>query len=217
MVGPALQVRFPTSLTDEEYVSQRAWNLATAPECPWCRRRPHELAPHGFYARVKPPGTRIRRFRCRREGRTVSALPDCLAARVTGSLEEVEAAVRVAEGAASRAAAVEQARPPGQGSLASAQRWLGRRVQWVVVLLVTVKGLHPERFTGVAPTLAGFGQQLDSETVLRALREVAAAHLAELPPPVGFRSAGGVGPGERKAGWPAKKHFTGLSPPGEAA
>ena len=110
MVGPALQVRFPTSLTDEEYVSQRAWNLATAPDCPWCRPGTCELAPHGFYARVQPAGTRVRRFRCPRQGRTVSLLPDCLSVRVTGSLEALEAAVRVAEGAASRGAAVEQAR-----------------------------------------------------------------------------------------------------------
>ncbi len=65
MAGPALQVRFPTSLTDEEYVSQRAWNDASAPPCPWCRTAPHPLAPHGFYQRVKPAGTLIRRFVCR--------------------------------------------------------------------------------------------------------------------------------------------------------
>ncbi len=57
MVGPDLQVRFPTDLTDEENVSQRAWNDATAPDCPWCGPGKCELAPHGFYARVKPPGT----------------------------------------------------------------------------------------------------------------------------------------------------------------
>ena len=217
MVGPALQVRFPTDLTDEEYVSQRAWNDATAPDCPWCRPGTCELAPHGFYPRVKPAGTRVRRFRCKRKGRTVSLLPDCLCAHVTGSLEEVEAAVRVAEGAVSRQAAVEQARPPGQGSPASAERWLGRRVQWVVGLLVTVKGLYPERLTGVAPTLAGFGQQLGSETVLRRLREVAAVHLGDLPAPVGFRAAVGVGPAARKVGAGPEKQFTGLPPPGAGA
>ena len=217
MAGAALQVRYPTSRTDEEYVTQRAWNLATAPECPWCRPGTCELAPHGFYERVEPSGARVRRFICRRVGRTVSLLPDCFAARVRGSLEQLEAAVRVAERAATRAAAVEAARPPGQGSLASAQRWLGRRLHWVSGLLVTVKGLYPERFTGVEPTLAGFGQQLDSETVLRALREVAAAHLQELPPPVGVRPPGGVGADGRKTGRPAKTHFTGLSPPGARA
>ena len=217
MVGAALQVRLPTSLTDEEYVTQRAWNLATAPRCPWCRPGRCELAPHGFYARLKPQGTLVRRFRCQREGRTVSLLPDCLAAHVRGSLEDCEAAVRVAEGAASWGAAVEAARPPGLGSLASAERWLRRRVQWVAAVLVVVKGLYPERFAGVEPTLAGFGQQLGSETVLRRLREVAAMHLQDLPVPVGFRHAGGVGPGVRKAGASARKQFTGLPPPGASA
>ena len=87
----------------------------------------------------------------------------------------------------------------------------------MAVLLVVVKGLYPERFTGVAPTLAGFGQQLGSETVLRRLREVAAVHLQERPAPVGLRPAGGVGPGVRESRAGAKKHYTGLSPPGGAA
>ena len=216
MAGPALQVRLPTSLTDKEYVSQRVWNDATAPECPWCRCR-HQLAPHGFYPRVQPRGALVRRFICRRVGRTVSLLPDCFAAHVTGTLEALEAAVRVAEAAATRAAAVERARPPGQGGLASAERWLGRRVQWVAALLVTVKGLCPERFTGVAPTLAGFGQQLDSDTVLRELREVAEAHLQQLSAPVGFRYGGGVGVAASTAAPEAETQFTGLSPPARSA
>ena len=53
---PDLQVRFPTDLSDEEYVSQRAWNDATAPDCRWCGPDKCKLAPPGFYARVKPPG-----------------------------------------------------------------------------------------------------------------------------------------------------------------
>ena len=134
-----------------------------------------------------------------------------------GTLGAVEAAVRVAEAAATRAAAVERARPPGQGGLASAERWLGRRVQWVAALLVTVKGLCPERFTGVAPTLAGFGQQLDSDTVLRELREVAEAHLQQLSAPVGFRYGGGVGVAASTAAPEAETQFTGLSPPARPA
>lgn len=78
-------------------------------------------------------------------------------------------ATRVAEGTARRAVAVEQVRPP-QGSLASAERWLKRRVQWVSMLLAGIKALYPERFTGVEPSLAGFGRQPGSETVMRMLR-----------------------------------------------
>lgn len=147
----------------------------------------------------------------------MSLLPDCFAAHVGGTLEEIEEAVRVTSGAASRAVAVERARPPPEGSLASAERWLERRVQWVGVVLVTVKGLCPERFTGVAPTLAGFGQQLGSDTVLRELREVAEPYLQDLPAPVGFRYAGGAGVGAISAGPEAETQFTGLSPPGRDA
>ena len=215
MAGAALQVRFPTDLTDVEYVRRRAWNDATAPACPWCRAGRCELAPHGFYRRVKPRGALVRRFVCRQSGRTVSLLPDCFAAHVTGTLEELEEAVRVTEGAASRAVAAEQARPPPQGSLASAQRWLGRRVRWVQALLAIAKGLCPERFSGVPPTLAGFGQQLDSASVLRSLREVAEQHLQQLPVPVGFRHCGArlqasITRPEQKT------HYTGLDPPAAA-
>ena len=210
VVGPAVQMRLATNLTDEEYVSERAWNAVSAPPCPWCKPGTCELAPHGFYVRVKPRGALIRRCICRTTEWTVSLLPDCFAAWIKGSLEEQEQAVRVAEGAATQTEAVERVRPPGECNLASAQRWLQRRMQWVGVLLVTVKGLYPERFTGVAPTLAGCGQQLGSETVLRTLREVAAAHLRELPAPVGFHR---MRVGVRTGGLDPKKHATGLSPP----
>lgn len=210
VVGPAVQMRFATNLTDEEYVSQRAWNAVQAPACPWCQPGRCELAPHGFYPRVQPRGAWVRRYICRTEGRTVSLLPDCFAAWVKGSLEEQEQAVRVAEQAVTRAGAAEQLRPPGECSPASAQRWLQRRVQRVRLLLVAVKALYPERFTGVEPTLAGFGQRLGSETVLRTLRAVAAAQLGELAAPLGFRR---VSAGVRSSDPEAKKQACGLSPP----
>lgn len=210
MAGPAVQLRFATKLTDKEYVSQRAWNAVSAPRCPWCQPGTCELSPHGFYARVKPQGALVRRFICRTARRTVSLLPDCFAAWVQGSLEEQEETLRSAQGAATQAAAAELARPPGECTVASAQRWLKRRRQWADELLATVKGLYPERFAGVAPTLAGFGQQLGSETVLRTLREVAAAHLGQLPAPVGFRPARVA---VRTGGAQRETQETGLSPP----
>lgn len=210
MVGPTVQMRFATSLTDKEYVSQRAWNDVPVPECPWCQPGTCELAPHGFYPRVKPQGAWIRRYICRVVGRTVSLLPDCFAAWVQGSLEEQEEPVRVAEGAGTQAEAVERVRPPGACQLASAQRWLRRRVEWVRSLLMGVKALYPERFTGVEPSLAGCGQQLGSETVLRALREVAEAQLGALPAPVGFRR---VSVAVRTGARAGKKQASGLSPP----
>ena len=48
--------------------------------------------PHGTYARKSPDGVRVRRFRCPQTGRTVSLLPDCLAAHHSGTLAEFERA-----------------------------------------------------------------------------------------------------------------------------
>jgi len=211
VVGPTVQMRLATSLTDEDYVSQCVWLTVQAPRCGWCKASPHRLAPHGFYPRVQPRGTWIRRFICRTVGRTVSCLPDCFAAWVKGSLEELEEPVRAALVAVTQTAAAEQARPPGECSLASAQRWLRQRQQWVQEALVTVKGLYPERFEGVHPSLAEFGQKLGSKTVLRKLREVAEAQLGNLSAPLGFRrmSSAEVGNGPREQ----KKQARGLSPP----
>ena len=203
-------MRFATSLTDKEYVSQRAWNAVQAPPCPWCQAGTCKLAPHGFYPRVKPRGAWIRRFICRPQGRTVSLLPDCFAAWVKGSLEEQEGPVRVAEAAVIQAQAAERVRPAGECSLASAQRWLQRRAEWIWMVLAAVKTLYPERFTGVEPSLAGFGQQLGSEAVLRTLRAVAEAQLGALPAPLGFRR---VSVAVRKQAWAAKKQASGLSRP----
>ena len=66
-------------------------------------------------------------------------------------------------------------------------RWLGRRVHTVHTTLVILKGLLPNHFASVAPTLAAFGQTLGTDTVLVLLREMAADFLPTLPPPLGFR------------------------------
>lgn len=170
------------------------------------------MAPNGFYARVKPKGTWIRRFLCRRTGKTVSLLPDCFAAHVKGTLEEIEASVQAADRAPSQAAAASEARP--ECGLAGALRWLRRRQVWVASVLGTVKSLLPERFAGGAPTLAGFEAELGAGMVLRSLREVAGAHLGSMVAPVGLGGWRGVGSGVKKRQGGGEKHKTGLSPPG---
>ncbi len=165
-----------------------------APECPWCEPGKCKLAPHGFYPRVKPKGTWVRRFRCPRTKRTVSLLPDCFAAWVKGTLEELEEEVRAGEGAARPEEAEgvpeegEEPRVPEEGCReAKGEGGLQVAVEWVRGLLVTVRTLDPERFGGVEPSLAGFGQRLRSQWVLRTLRGEAEAHLGSLPAPLGFR------------------------------
>ena len=187
MAGVSVQVLFETDLTDEEYVTRRAWNLATAPRCPWCRRGTCELRPHGTYPRRRPAGAQVRRFVCRKTGRTVSLLPLCLAAHVSGSLDGIEEAVRQSREARSFAAAARQARPAEECGPAGAERWLRRRVGWLQEVLRLVRGLYPAQFGGAEETLEGFERHLGSRQVLRELRTVAKAHLPDLPAPVGFQ------------------------------
>ena len=103
VAGATVQVLFQTDLTDEDYVSQRAWNLATAPPCPWCRPGTCRLRSHGTYPRQRPAGAQVRRFLCIQSRKTVSLLPSCLASHVSGSLESIEQAVRRCEQARSLA------------------------------------------------------------------------------------------------------------------
>jgi hypothetical protein len=166
------------------------------------------LARHGTYARVHPPGTQIARWYCREGHCTFSLLPDCFAARLPGTLVEVEALVEVAEQAISREAAADTLRPDIE--LPGGLRWLRRRLLPLYAALHLLKGLMVDRFHACWPTLSGFRSCLGAQSVLLVLREVAAAHLHVLPPPLGL-----CPPPHR--GGKAKKGFqqpVGPDPPG---
>jgi hypothetical protein len=179
-----VQLRYQTDLTSTEYVNQEAWQEASLERCPLHPQGGCGFARHGSYARVEPPGTRIPRWYCRQGHQTFSLLPDCLAARWSGTLAEIEAAVEVVEQAPSLEAAATTQRL--EIELPGALRWLRRRVQAVQQTLVVLKGLLPEYFAHVAPTLTGFRQALGGEPVLVLLRDIGADYLAALPPPLGF-------------------------------
>ena len=132
-----MQLRFATGLTSTEYVTQEAWQEASLDCCP---RHPHggcSFARHGTYKRVNPPGTRIPRWYCPESHCTFSLLADCFAARLSGTLNEVEAVVRVAEQAPSREAAADGLRLDIE--LPGALRWMRRRLQAVYVALHLLK------------------------------------------------------------------------------
>ncbi len=78
-------------------------------------------------------------------------------------------------------------------------RWVRRRVQAVHASLTTLKGLMPERFGACEPTLLSFARHLGVDTVLPALRSIAALYLLWLPGPLGLlpRPAPGGGADER--------------------
>ena len=205
-----MQLRFQTGLTGAEYVTREAWRLASLAHCPLHPRGGCGLVRHGTYERVSPPGTRIARWYCPRGHCTFSLLPDHLAARFPGSLQEIEEVVASVEQARSLEAAADELRRDDI-TLASALRWVRRRVAPVRRLLTIVIGLLPQRLLGCAPTLTALRERFACDEVLVVLREVAHLHLPALAPPLGFKPSS-----YRRAQRHHRcQHHTGPDPPRE--
>lgn len=179
-----MQLRFTTRLSSEEYVSERGWEQATLDRCPEHPEGGCGFARHTPYERKTPPGTLVARWYCPAGHQTYSLLPDCLASRLPGSLAEVEGVVREVEAGGTFEAAAAKLRPDIE--LQGALRWLRRRVAQSSAAARAVIGLLPERLAGCAPTLTSIAAALDVPCALIALREIARAWLASLPPSLGF-------------------------------
>ncbi len=202
-----MQLRFETGLTSADYVIGEGWREARLTRCPRHPSGGCGFARHGTYERKSPPGTRVARWYCRKAHETFSLLPDCLAAGLAGTLDELEAVVRAVEQAPSLEAAADRLRP--EIELPGAVRWTRRRVRAVHASLTLVRGLAPERFAACPATLTAFGELLGVETVLTVLRGVAAEVLHAMPPPLGLRPRQRVG-GEVTR---APQHPRGPDPP----
>lgn len=207
--GPwPVQLRWKTGLTSEEYVTQKAWRSARLDRCPSHPRGGCGFRYVGTYARLDPVGCRVPRWHCPKKKQTFSLLADCLAARVPGTLCDLEQVVNEVE----RIGAVETAARIVRGQdvlLPGAVRWTRRRLNAVRATLVTLSGLMPEQFMHCQPTLASFREALGVELVLPALRELASDHLQGLPPPLGFSTR----PRVRRAARRRLPHSTGSDPP----
>lgn len=137
---------------------------------------------------------------------TWSALPDCMAARVVGSLDEVEQAVVAAEAKGIEGAA-QNLRT--ETDLPGAMRWLRRRRDAIRSALLALVTALPGRLGGVAEVSA-VRAELRTDRALVALREIGAGHLQALVRPLGF-----VRPQRRRAKRDsAIQHETGPDPPG---
>lgn len=206
-----VQVRYATTLTSEQYVSQRGWEDASLAQCPLHPQGGCGLVGHGSYGRVRPAQMRVARLLCPKAGVTISLLPDFLASRLGGTLLEVEQAVAMVQHAPSLEKAAGQARPADADTavtLPSALRWLRRRVTLVRAALLGAITLVPELWQ-CAPTIATVRERLGVVEALRALRGVAAAHLGALPPPLGF----GARVSKRATRAKPHPHETGPDPP----
>lgn len=179
-------------LSAEEYVSQRAWESASLDVCPYHLDGGCRLIRHGTYERTEPPGARIARLLCSLTRKTISLLPDCLAAAAKGSLQAIEdAADEVERHSGSLEQLAAGLRPmaendPDTDHVGGMVKWLRRRQCWVGAALAVAQQLIPERLAGCEPTLAAFRAALGVTQVLVTLRQLLAARLAEVPAPVGL-------------------------------
>lgn len=120
----------------------------------------------------------------------MSVLPAFLAARLVGTLDEVEAAVDAVTTTGSVAAAAEAVHPadaPEPLSYEAALASVRRRIRAVRAVLLAAITLLPAHFAGLVPTLAAFRERLGVTRVLVALRTLADPIVAALPLPLGVR------------------------------
>jgi hypothetical protein len=127
---------------------------------------------------------RIARYYCPTAHETFSLRPDCLASHFPGELDAIEHVVATVETARSIEAAADLLRP--DITLASAVRWVRRRMTPVRLVLLAVVTLLPDLFTGDTRLSAVRGV-LGTTAALGTLRTRAAPHLLVLPTPLGFR------------------------------
>lgn len=150
---------------------------------------------------------RVSRWYCPEARVTFSLLPDCLSARLTGSLDQVEQALVAAESLGMEPAA--QALRVQEVGLPGALRWLRRRWKGVRAAGLVLITAMPTRL-GTVPEVRAIRDVLGTDRALVSLREIGAAHLHALPPPLGFCPP----PGPRPESETRFQHETGPDPPG---
>jgi hypothetical protein len=188
-LGPrSVQLRLETKLTLEQYITERAWESASFERCPLHPGGGCGSARHGTYIRKHPVPIPIVRMYCAEGHTTFSLLPDFLASRLPGTLDELEQVAVAVEAATSVEKAASELRPAdvvGAVTSRAATRWTSRRMALLRAALMAVAGLLPDVVAG-AGTVTDLRARLGTERALVALREMCASHLGSLPPPLGF-------------------------------
>lgn len=149
---------------------------------------------------------RVARWYCPDAQMTFSLLPDCLSARLQGSLDEAEQAVVASESMGVEPAA--RALRVGEVELPGALRWLRRRRSGVRAAVLALITAMPGRL-GAVPEVRAIRALLGTDRALVALREIGGDHLHALPHPLGFRP---LSRPVRQSGTPIQ-HETGPDPP----
>jgi hypothetical protein len=182
-----VQLRLPSKLTSEEYITREGWHDASLQSCPEHPKGGCGFRSCGSYERKEPRGLRIRRWYCPEAHLTFSLVPDFAAARVASTLLEVAQAVARFEAERERGQSVEQAAAAVRPDIepAGALRWVRRRRAWVSAAFAALVGIAPELLAGCEPTVASMRLALGGDCLVRA-REIVVAQLAHVPAPLGF-------------------------------
>jgi len=178
-----VQVAYQTGVTSDTYVKQRAWQKASLQQCPLHPQGGCGLARHGTYCRSTVPGVRVARWYCRKAKTTISLLPSFLAARLAGTLDEVEEAVAASEGTLPLEVVAGQLRPDIE--LPGALRWLRRRRNAVSVALLAAVTLVPA-LGGCDLSIKAVRDRLGTTSALVELRRLCSGQLAQMAAPIGF-------------------------------
>ncbi len=210
--GPvAVQLDWNLSLSGEDCVTTQAWREAKLDCCPAHPDGGCSFARHGSYLRKTRRGdARIPRWYCREAHRTWSLPARCFAARLPGTLDELETAALAVETAESLRAAAEAARPGHAVSDAGNRRWIGYRRDLVAAGLTTLITLLPDLLAGCTPSVTELGARLGTDRLLFDLRGHAGPHLQHPEPPPGFAVRIDPAPVSN----PAIRHKSGPDPPG---
>lgn len=176
-----MQILYVTGLTISQYIEQRAWEQAKLESCPFHPNGGCGLAKHGTYPRKFPQYCLVARWYCPKAHTSISLLPEFLACRFPGTLNEIEEAVNTAERCESLEQAAAELRP--EVTLTSALRWLRRRIKHVFEILTTVKGMVG---TKCPPVLHVWRRRFAVKNVLQYLRIQVSGHLHAFPPILGL-------------------------------
>ena len=125
----------------------------------------------------------VARWYCPKAQMTFSLLPDCMSARMGGSLDEAERVVLLSDSIGVEKTAmglrVDTVLLPG------ALRWLRRRRLGVHAALLALVTAFPGRLGSVAE-IDAVRLALNTQRALVVLREIGADYLRTLPAPLGF-------------------------------
>lgn len=138
------------------------------------------------------------RFYCPKSHTTISLLPEFLAARLPGTLDELEHAVVAMETADSQERATESVRT--DINMSGALRWLRRRQRAVRAAMLALLGvLGGTDLPCRQPEVTAWREALGTDHALLALRRLGAEHMQRIPAPLGLcrsgRARGGGGGG----------------------